>query len=126
MNQRIQKFTTTGTYEALWGSSGAGYGQFQMPEGLAISPLTGNLYVADTNNHRIQEFTPNGTFLTAWGVFGTGHGQFNHPFAVALDAGGAIYVADADNNRIQKFAVITAAQPSTWGAIKALYRATVQ
>jgi len=46
------------------GCPGAGNGQLQSPRrGRGAS---GNVYVADTNNHRIQYFTPAGGYLGGW------------------------------------------------------------
>src|SRR5688572_20615113 len=44
------------------------------PEGIAIDPSSGNVYVADTANNRIQVFSSNGTFISKWGTFGGGNG----------------------------------------------------
>ncbi len=85
----------------MWGSEGAGDGQFNKPRGVAADQ-TGNIYVADSNNHRIQKFSSEGDFLIKWGSEGTGDGQFFRPYDVVVDAEGYIYVADI-NHRIQKF-----------------------
>ncbi len=101
-NNRVQKFTLTGTFLAAWGINGSGDGQFYSPEGIAVDS-GGNVYVADTRNDRVQKFTSTGTFLTAWGTRGGGDGQFNSPAGIAVDAAGNVYVADTWNDRIQKF-----------------------
>ena len=54
-NDRIQKFTSSGTYLTQWGSSGTGDGQFNCPSGAAVDG-SGNVYVADQSNNRIQKF----------------------------------------------------------------------
>jgi streptogramin lyase len=99
-------FTTdllaTGNYLFQWGDSGSGNGQLQNPIGIATD-ASGNIYIADTNNHRIQKFDSNGTYLAQWGSLGSGDGQFNHPTGVAVDSTGNVYVVDGENNRIQKF-----------------------
>jgi DNA-binding beta-propeller fold protein YncE len=64
-NDRIQKFTSNGTFITKWGSKGSGYGQLFQPEDVAVDS-SGNVYVSDDNN-RIQKFTGNGTFVTKWG-----------------------------------------------------------
>ena len=67
-NNRIQKFTNTGTYLTQWGSEGSGDGQFDRPYGVATD-AAGNVYVVDAGNNRIQKFgdpsTP--TKATTWG-----------------------------------------------------------
>ena len=87
------------------GVYGQGQGEFDYPQGIAVSPF-GYIYVADTNNDRIQSFFDSGyylPFVTEWGSGGSGNGQFNSPMGMAIDSSGYIYVADAGNNRIQKF-----------------------
>jgi DNA-binding beta-propeller fold protein YncE len=104
-NDRIQEFTSTGTYMTQWGgplTGGTGNGQFIYPDGIAVN-ATGYVYVADTLNNRIQEFDPSGTYVTQWGSSGTGNGQFNQPYGIAMNASDYIYVADSINSRIQVF-----------------------
>jgi sugar lactone lactonase YvrE len=102
-NNRIQKFTGTGSFVTKWGVSGSGDGQFNSPSGIALD-ASGNVFVADSYNHRIQKFSNTGGFLAACGTFGAGNGQFNEPWGVAADGGGNVYIADTFNSRIQKFA----------------------
>jgi len=52
---RIQKFTSTGTFITKWGGYGSGDGQFQFPFGVAIDK-DDYVYVADRYNGRIQKF----------------------------------------------------------------------
>ena len=72
---------------------------------------SGNLYVADENNHAIRKITSTAVVTTlAGGTSGylDGDGtntKFNYPLDVTVD-NGIIYVADNSNNRIRK---ITAA-----------------
>ena len=87
----------------IWGTRGAGDGEFFYPEGIAVAS-DGSVYVADHNNHRIQKFTPGGVFVSKWGTFGAGDGEFKEPWGVALAPDGSVYVVDMANNRIQKFA----------------------
>jgi len=101
-NNRIQKFSSDGTFLATWGTYGTGDGQFQSPVGVTVDS-SGDVYVADCNNNRIQKFSSDGTFLTKWGSAGSGNGQFSQPTGVAVDSSGDVYVADAGNDRIQKF-----------------------
>ncbi|MDA8171709.1 MAG: hypothetical protein M0Z48_07765 [Nitrospiraceae bacterium] len=87
------------SYVLSWGSYGAATGQFLSPRAVAAD-ASGNLYVADQNNHRIQKFDSNGNYLAQWGLSGL------YPSGVALDGSGYVYVADYDgsgNSHIQKF-----------------------
>ena len=52
-NDRIQYFTSTGSFLGKWGSRGTGPGQFYQPWGVAVGP-TGLVYVVGWRNHRIQ------------------------------------------------------------------------
>ncbi len=99
-NDRIQVFSSTGTYVTRWGGSGTGNGQFRGPRGIAVA-ANGNVYVADGSNDRIEVFNSSGTYITQWGSTGIGNGQFHGPSWVAVGEGGAVYVVDSD--RIQVF-----------------------
>jgi DNA-binding beta-propeller fold protein YncE len=85
-----------------WGSLGAANGQFNLPWGVAVSAATGNVFVADQNNHRVQVFDGDGGFLYAFGSFGSGAGQFDLPYGIALDAADNVYVTEIGNSRVQK------------------------
>jgi uncharacterized protein YjiK len=71
---------------------------------------TGNVYVADTNNHTIRKITPAGVVTTlagqagsSGGADGTGNAaRFNHPTGVAVSSAGIVYVSDTDNNTIRE------------------------
>jgi M6 family metalloprotease-like protein len=112
-NNRIQKFSSGGTFLAMWGSPGSGNGFFAGPAGIAVDGA-GNIFVADYWNYRVQKFTSGGTFVATWGRQGTGSGEFVTPRAIAAGADGMVYVADTGNNRIQKF-TSTGTFLKTWG-----------
>ena len=112
-DNRIVKYSSTGTFIKQWGSYGTGNGQFDYPCGIAVDS-SGNVYVADTDNNRIQKFTSNGTYLMKWGSYGTENKTFNYPCGIAVDSSGNVYVADTGNNRIQKF-TSTGTYLTQWG-----------
>ncbi len=101
-SNRIQKFSSEGSFLSKWGSYGAGNSQFNNPYGIAADG-NGNIFVADFSNNRIQKFTSAGVYITQWGSLGSGDGKFNDPFDVAVDSQGNVYVADSYNHRVQKF-----------------------
>lgn len=128
-NNRIDKFGPEGEFLMAWGwgvadgktealqtctttcfpgLAGAGAGEFNGAEGIAVDNSLGfshgDLYVADTRNSRIEKFGPNGEFLLQFGSEGTGPGQFKvlTKHAVAVDqTTGIVYVAD--ESRVQRF-----------------------
>lgn len=101
------------TFGGAWGTQGAGQGQFQALDGVAVDQA-GNVFIADTGNNRVQKFTPDGAFLTSWGALGAAQGQFNAPADVAVGPDGSVYVADTGNNRVQRFNT-DGGFISTWG-----------
>ena len=97
---------------------GIGVKGFNGPLGLAVDPLTGNLYVADFNNNRVLRFlspfanpTPDRTRCGLWAAeFQQPHRSrplrarsLNQPRAVAFDSAGNLWVADSGNHRVVRF-----------------------
>lgn len=122
-NNTIRKITPGGVVATLAGcppsicgaasqgsNDGTGSGaHFRLPSGVAVD-ATGNIYVADTNNHTIRKITPAGLVTTLAGlaqmsgsVDATGsNARFNFPNGVAVSSNGNLYVADTSNNTIRK------------------------
>ena len=80
---------------------GNGSQQFNHPNGLAINPITGQVYVADTGNHRVQVFNSDLSYNFTIGP--TNLGESWYPFDVAFDSKGSLYVADTNNSCVYKF-----------------------
>lgn len=105
---RIFKLGPDGRLLHSWGPLGMGNAEVMRPRGIAVGP-SGDVYVADTNNHRVLMFRGNGVLVSQWGgERGTGPGQFNMPWAIAADSHGDVYVTDAAH-RIQEFTFSPAA-----------------
>ena len=87
------------------GTLGKGPLQFNFPQGIAVNRTTGQVVVADYNNHRVQVLNSNLTFSHMFGSKGSGKGEFTYPTDVAMDNEGFVYVADCGNHCIQKFTI---------------------
>lgn len=117
---RIRK-VSAGTITTLAGSGGAlgccsedglpaTAAILNAPRGLAVS-ATGDLFIADSNQHRVLKVDPQGVVKT---IAGNGTGGFagdgdsatgaklHFPRGVAVDASGNVYIADSFNFRIRK------------------------
>ena len=118
INHRIRKITPAGDVTTFAGSTG-GYAdgngtaaRFSSPWGMGTD-ASGNVYVADMNNHRIRKITPAGDVTTFAGPTSVGSSdgyvdgngpaaRFYSPRAITVDASGNVYVADTLNHRIRK------------------------
>ncbi len=119
---RIRRVDSSGTITTIAGGSGSGYAgdggparnaKFANPSGLALD-ASGNLYVADTNNHRVRKIvgaTADGTVTTAAGdgqneSRGDGgkalFASVNWPNGVAFDTFGNLFISDGNSNRIRQ------------------------
>ncbi len=120
-NQRIRKVdAATGNISTVAGAGEKGFGgdgeaataaQFAEPRGVAVDG-SGNLYIADTENHRIRKVdaaTGNISTIAGDGTAGFGgdggpaaSAQLNQPYDVVVDGSGNLYIADRNNRRIRK------------------------
>jgi DNA-binding beta-propeller fold protein YncE len=79
-----------------------GKGVLLRPTGIAADPVSGLVYVADTQAHDIKIFTEEGELVRTLGRRGQGPGEFNYPTHLAF-AHGELYVTDTMNSRVQVF-----------------------
>jgi sugar lactone lactonase YvrE len=98
------------------GTSGLSDTKLNGPNGVAVDPFTGKVFVADRSNHRVLrwasddalnsgaaaeavlgqvDFTSNSSGLTA--------GKFNNPIGVHIDQQGRLWVGDFGNKRVLRF-----------------------
>jgi sugar lactone lactonase YvrE len=108
---RIEKFDSTGTFLATFGSQGSSL--YQLFGAVAVD-RSGNVYVVDGNT--IQKFDSTGTFLTAWGSQGSGPGQFFFAGGIAVDARGNVFLTDSGNARVERFDS-TGTFLASWGSL---------
>ena len=101
-NNRVQIFSSDGTYLRSFGSGGDQEGEFDYPTGIAYLN-NGNIVVADSGNHRLQIFTGQGEYLTQIGGKGNLDHEFNYPWGLSVDRDGDIIVADSNNKLIKIF-----------------------
>lgn len=118
-SHRIRKVNTDSIITTAAGKGPAGYNGDGIPatDALLNDPYgitmdtSGNLYIADTDNHRIRKVNTNGIITTVAGNGTpgfTGDGgfaveaQIDHPRDVAVDSTGNLYFSDSYNHRIRK------------------------
>ncbi len=118
-NARVRQVTPGGIINTVAGDGTMGYSgdngqataaELWTPMGLAMD-ASGNLYIADADNHRIRKMNAGGTIYT---VVGTGIAGFSgdteaatsaqlwRPTGVAVDTAGNLYIADYFNQRIRE------------------------
>ena len=82
---------------------------FDSPVEVAVG--SGNLYIADFNNHRVRRVDSSGTVTTVAGTGTAGYtgdggpatsAEINVPRGVAVDADGNLYIADYANDVVRK------------------------
>lgn len=125
-NNRVQKFSPTGTHLQTFGAEGSSAGELFGPTDVAVD-AHGYVYVADQGNQRIQKFSAAGAFLLMWGkdvdsggasgfevcatpatcqvgTTGTLGGEFGGTLNLDVSPSqNRVYVVDGDNNRLQLF-----------------------
>jgi len=105
-NNRIQEFSSEGTFLNSWGSSNNI--SFNLVTGLALD-YKGNVYIVDSHlydGNNVYKYSNDGEFIQRWGSKGQQSSQFRKPMNIAIEDCGLntyVYVVDTKNHRIQKF-----------------------
>ena len=99
-NNRIQIFSSDGTYLRSFGRKGDKQGELNWPAGIAFDK-NGHIIVVDGDNHRIQVFSEQGEFLSKFGGKGCLDHQLQDPYGLSIDSDGNYIVADS-NNKLSK------------------------
>ncbi|MGI6458005.1 MAG: PKD domain-containing protein [bacterium] len=118
-NHVIRKLGSDGISSIVAGNGIAGYSgdggpavsaSLRNPSGLCVDE-SGNLYIADRENHRIRKVDTEGVMTTIAGNGTAGYSgdegdaieaSLNQPAGLCMSAGGELYIADKVNNRIRK------------------------
>ena len=115
-NHLIRRVTPAGLVTTIAGLAGvfgavdgpAADARFRAPRGVAVD-ASGNLYVADTDNHTIRRISSRGAVTTLAGSAGLlggdngtgGAARFNYPVGIITAAPGSLIIADSANHTIR-------------------------
>jgi DNA-binding beta-propeller fold protein YncE len=103
-NNRVEKFSSNGTFLKKWGSQGLGDGQFNQLHDIAVDPKGNFVYTVELGNHRVQKFFNNGTFITKWGFNDAGGSGANRkPHQLAVDHSGDVFLTDRAGSEVLRF-----------------------
>lgn len=102
----VDRFTSTGVY--ISGSQLTGQPPsapepkaFSNPDGLAVDPTSGDLYVADKENKLVDVFTAAGEWRSAFPTE-------KRPWSLAIDSHGDVYVAESGEERVTEYTALGA------------------
>ena len=121
-DRSVYKITLDGTSTLFAGTGTEGYNgdgmaattaQLNFPRGVAVD-MTGNVFIADTENNRVREVTTDGIIHTVAGDGGTGSAgdgtaatsaQIERPWALIVDGSGTVHVTEVSDCRVRTFSV---------------------
>ena len=102
------------TEMAHWGSYGTGAGQIRQITGLAIDPVSREVFVADTLNKTVNVYSAGGSFLRSFGT-GAFKGDLR---GLAINAGTRqLYVVDASAGQVERFNADTGTSLGSFGSL---------
>ncbi|XP_006824168.1 protein brain tumor-like [Saccoglossus kowalevskii] len=96
-NKQVVVSDEYGKLIRMFGSS-----EIDDPWGIAINPVTKNVYVSECSKHFIRKYTQGGVYIKSFGKSGDKQ-EFNRPYMLAINSKGMVYVAEYWNHRIQVF-----------------------
>ena len=118
-NNRIRRVDTRGIITTVAGTGQEGYSgdggpaskaRINGPLGVAVD-VSGNLYIADADNHRVRRVDARGTITTVAGTGRSSYGgdggpaaraHLSTPVGLAFDGVGNLYIADHHDHRIRR------------------------
>ncbi len=103
-HDRIHVFDpNTGALLRSWGKHGSDLGELDDPSAIYVAD-SGDIYVAERNNHRVQVFSAEGTPLRKFGGFGHATGQLFVPSGVVVvESDNAVFVVDQGHRCVQRY-----------------------
>jgi DNA-binding beta-propeller fold protein YncE len=100
-NHRVSQFALDGTFIRIFvgtGKAGSVDGALKCPLGITVLGSSGEVAIADRDNHRVQIFDSDGNYKRKFGSEGKdSDGQFNLPSSIVSDAHGNLLVLDYTN-----------------------------
>lgn len=99
-NKRILQYDANGTLIQQVGGGGVVGGRFEEPTGVAVSPVDGSIWVADTWNRRIQQLAPDLSFLAEFPVPSWDSRDIYMKPYLTVAANGDVYVSDPQYYRV--------------------------
>ncbi len=98
-NMRIQVLSATGALLRMFGSTA----EFGYPRGIAIDPVNGSLWVADSAKDKITNWSTTGTLVKTLSIpRGTADNALDGPFGIAVDPE-RVYVVDTPTHKVKVF-----------------------
>jgi len=95
-NDRIEQWTTAGSYIQSWGTGGSGDGLLDEPFGFALDH-NGDCYITDEYDGSVQKFDVAGNWVATLAV------GSSVSLGVAVDSSGGTWVSDSSGSNVYKF-----------------------
>ena len=110
VNQRVVQMTSDGAVVGSCGVRDSRPVSVNWPRGVAVDPVSGDRWVADTKQSRLQILPANCGQMTRLGSQGSASNEMSWPYSIAIRATDRLaFVADTLNNRITVWDVATRA-----------------